>query len=69
MVCNRRGASLINLFNGSRAFYVVLVGDDEAFDQEVQVIDLGRGEQINVPQDEIRARWWIGHVDDLDVDV
>jgi len=69
MVRNRRGASLINLFNGSRAFDVVLVGDDEALDQEVQVIDLGRGERINVPQDEIRARWWIGHVDDLDVDV
>jgi len=47
----------------------VSIGDDEALGQEVQAIDLGRAGRIDDLQDEIRAPWWIAHVDDLDVDV
>ena len=53
----------------SRALNAVFIGDDEAYDQEVQAIDVGRGERIDESQDEIKALWWIGHVNDLDIDV
>ena len=52
-------------------FWKHRVAGDGALNQGDQAIDVGWGERIDEPQDEIRveALRWIGHVDDLDVDI